>query len=156
MNKRTKKALPAIVQGTKDFRPTGLQIKWMVAYLEDEANTHPAKLLEDLGAERTGWYRWRDSAAFVQWLTVTVQEWLGSVGLANVQKAIYRRAVRDSSADAKLFLERFDSDYKPTTKQEIDVQAHQLNRPDAIERSQQRIANLKPDSGQAQADSLFR
>lgn len=62
-------------------------------------------------------------------------------GLANVYSAMLRRACDNSPQDAKLFLERFDDDYKPATSQEHRFPG--LRPPDgdveaAVERSRKR------------------
>jgi hypothetical protein len=141
MKRKLKNNLTAIV-GSNGFSPTALQLKWLFAFFEAEPNKHPSVVLQEVGGERTTWYRWRDDPAFNEWLASSCREWFGVVGLTNVHKAIYRRAVTDSPTDAKVYLERFDGQYKPTTRQEMDIQAHQLNRPGAIERSRQRLETL--------------
>ena len=63
--------------------------------------------------------------------------------MSEVHKSIYNNALGNSQADRKLFLERFDTDYKPTIKTEHDFNIGQRPPEDAINRSKERIKQVE-------------
>ena len=83
-------------------------------------------------AEKTGiawstWYRWFDNClGFDRWWASEAEKWFARQ-LPSIQAAVTRAAMHKgksaigSTADRKLFLERFDPRYIPTSRKEIDV-----------------------------------
>ena len=113
--------LPSLV-GTQEFTPSGLMIKTLCAYLQalqDDSVKSPIQILSSLGSSKQNWYNWQVKDGFAQWWTRACAEYHENIGLSHVHAAIYRRAVGNSPQDAKLHLERFDKQYKPTTGTEV-------------------------------------
>lgn len=134
--------LPSLV-GTQEFTPTGLMIKTICAYLlafERDEFVLPYKILEKLGASNKNWYNWLKKDGFIKWWNRACGDYHADIGLGRIHVAIYRRALGNSSQDAKLYLERFDKDYKPTTGKEHTFPGLEppADLPGAIERSRER------------------
>jgi len=69
---------------------------------------------------KQNWYNWQRKQGFIEWWNEAQREYHSTTGLSHVHKAIYHNALRDTgTADRKLFVERFDQDYKPKSAQEI-------------------------------------
>ena len=119
-----------------------------MTYLQANSELTPQQILKSIGKSDVNWYVWQQKPLFKQWWSMACADAMKATVLPQVHKAIARRALTDSSADAKLFLERFDQEYKPTTKQEIDMVAD-LARPDALELSRQKLDNLLQNSNQS-------
>ena len=123
MGRRITVKLPSLV-GTVEFQPTGLQIQVLCAYLEALANRErlgtvsPTDILASLGRDKSNWYHWIKKPEFMTWWNQAVEEYFSGHGLNEVHQAIFKRAITNSPTDAKMFLERFDKDYKPATAQE--------------------------------------
>ena len=138
--------LPSMV-GTKEFEPTGLQIQTLCGYLSainGIDNISPLDVLTSLGRATTNWYNWIRKPAFLTWWNRAIEEYFTGHGLKEVHRSIYRNALGNSAQDRKLFLERFDAEYKPTTKTEIDAYpGHRPEPEEAIARSNERIKAIQ-------------
>lgn len=146
MSRKLTIKLPSLV-GTQEYEPTGLQIQVLCAYIEAinaEEQAEPIRLLKAMGKAPTNWYNWLKKKGFIEWWNKAIQEYFTGHGLSEVHSAIYRRALGNSSQDAKIYLERFDKEYKPTTKEEHSFPG--LRPPEdaqaAIERSKERTKKL--------------
>lgn len=134
--------LPAMV-GTTQFTPTGIMIETLCSHLQvtgDKGLMSPTEILRANGRSATNWYRWQEKEGFIEWWTAAQAEYHSRLGLGDVHKAIRRRALGNSPQDAKLYLERFDKEYKPTTAQEHKFPGLEPpeDLPGAIERSKER------------------
>lgn len=112
--------LPAMV-GTTEFNPTGLMLETLCTYLQVSALTSvmtPLMVLKANGHSKQNWYDWEKKEGFSEWWSAAQDEYHSRLGLSDVYKAILRRALGTSPQDAKLYLERFDKKYKPTTVEE--------------------------------------
>lgn len=102
------------------FKPTSLQVCFMQTYLTRlDANNMvgPTEILtKDLNSRAANWWNWKQNPDFVKWFIETKESFHTSLGIAYVHDAIYRNALRDSPADRKLMLERFDAKYRPRTE----------------------------------------
>jgi hypothetical protein len=127
--------------GTQEYEPTGLQIQVLCTFIEavnrgEQAD--PITLLDAMGKAKTNWYNWLKKEGFMSWWNQAIDEYFSGHGLKEVHASIYRNAVKsgaNSSADRKLYLERFDDKYKPATKTEIwagQVQENIRNEDEAI------------------------
>jgi len=135
--------MPSIV-GNSDYSPSALQLKILCGYMEGiekGISASPMMLLKKAGHSKANWYHWLSKTGFMAWWTRSLDEFHLHTGIPEVHKAIFKRARRDSSADAKLYLERFDKDYKPTVRAEIDIFAGRRpeDAEDAVGRSKQRL-----------------
>jgi len=115
-------ALPSLLS-TQEFEPSGLMIKTLCAYLESIRKSTgqvvtPQQIIVELGHDRTNWYNWQKKPLFTKWWSQSCEEFHQKTGLYNVHSAIYRRAIDNSPQDAKMYLDRFDPNYKPATAQE--------------------------------------
>lgn len=118
-------ALPSLI-ATQEFEPTAMMIKVLSVYLESIKNTKnnegksltPPQILEKIGHNRRNWYNWTAKPLFAEWWSKACVEFFSKTGLYNVHSAIYRRAIDNSPQDAKMYLDRFDPNYKPATAQE--------------------------------------
>ena len=149
--------LPSLV-GVQEFTPSGLMIKTLCAHLqaaESDKIKSAIQILSSLGSSKQNWYNWQKKEGFTQWWKKACSDFHANIGLVNVHNAIYRRALSNSPQDAKIYVERFDDEYKPTIKTE-----HGLDEPgsravlDAIARSraravQGRVIDDSPAQGKA-------
>ena len=129
MSRKLTVKLPSLV-GTQEFEPTGLQIQVLCAFLEalnDGQQVEAISLLDAMGKAKTNWYNWLKKEGFIQWWNRAIEQYFSGYGICEVHAAIYRNALGNSAQDRKLYLERFDKDYKPTSKTEI--KAHIGRRP---------------------------
>lgn len=112
--------LPSLV-GIQEFTPSGLMIKVLCAYLQGlskDSSLSVLQILDSLKASKQNWYNWQRKEGFIEWWTQAIQKYHTTTGLSHVYGAVYRRATASSPQDAKMYLERFDKDYKPATAQE--------------------------------------
>lgn len=120
MTRRLTIKLPSLVS-TKEFQPSGLMIRTLCAFLEAlDAKKHisPPQILTALGKHSSNWYKWLKKDGFINWWTKAIEEYHNRIGLANVHNALYINALGNSPTDRKTYLERFDKDYKPRTREE--------------------------------------
>jgi len=115
--------LPSLLS-TQEFEPSGLMIKTLCAYLEgirtgNGQMVSPQQIIVELGHDRTNWYYWNKKPLFTKWWSQSCEEFHQKTGLYSVHSAIYRRAIDNSPQDAKMYLDRFDPNYKPATAQEV-------------------------------------
>jgi len=94
----------------------------LCAFLEatnrgEQAN--PLSLLDALGKAKTNWYGWLKKGGFIEWWNQAVGEFFSGHGLSEVHASVFRNALGNSPADRKLFMERFDKEYKPVSKYEV-------------------------------------
>jgi hypothetical protein len=149
--KRGLKVVASPLLGSDEFRPTALQIQFAQIYLrrlaDDEMNEENSRGFEisilenDLHKNGQNWYNWKVNAGFMKWFLSLREGFHGTIGLANVHNSIYKHALKDSPADRKLMLERFDRNYKPQTSQSISFvgsrPADNVNEDDMREQSEQ-------------------
>ena len=146
-------SLPSLV-ATQEFEPTALMIKTVSVYLEglksQEESLTPPQVLVQIGHGRQNWYNWLKRPLFKEWWDKVCTEFYTNTALYNVHGAIYRRAMANSDQAAKMFLERFDKDYKPATAQEHSFPgiAPPEDADAAIERSRQRALENAPKTHQ--------
>jgi len=116
--------LPTLV-GTAEFTPTGLMVQTLSKYLLSLCNTERKSaimILSEDGHSKQNWYNWiYRKPGFMTWWNKVITDYHANYGLADVHNAIYRRAIGNSPQDAKMFLERFDDDYRPTSKTEMEL-----------------------------------
>jgi len=110
--------IPSLVS-CDGFEPTTAMQKFAVAYIQQPELSH-CEILRALGYSVQLWYQWQHKPGFKPWLQKVVSDSMSGIRLTEVYNAIYRRACDNSPQDAKLFLERFDKDYKPTNKTELE------------------------------------
>ena len=139
--------LPSLV-GTQQFIPSALMIRVLCSYLQAQELNKPQsaiQILKKLGNNVSNWYLWQKKDGFTDWWNRACADYHTNIGLSSVYGAIHRRATGNSPQDAKLYLERFDKDYKPTTGQEHTFPG--IAPPDkaeeAVERSRQRAEQRK-------------
>ena len=112
--------LMKVIYADEDFVPTPLMCKLLVVFVEDNESREPKIVLRDeLGSGTNLWYMWRkNNPGFIKWWNTCLESVYSGFGVPEVWKAVRNRAVNHSDAAAKLFIERFDTKYKPTTAQE--------------------------------------
>lgn len=116
--------LPSLI-GTQEFTPTGLMIKVLCVYLqalEKQEDKSALQILSSLGSSKQNYYNWLKKEGYTEWWDKAVADFHSNIGLAGVYNAIYRRAKGNSPTDAKLYLERFDKDYRPATVREHKIE----------------------------------
>ena len=102
--------------GFGDYQPTALQVKLVYAYLHhNPEQLSPTRLLTKLGHSRTIWYHWRKTPGFLKWFNEVIDSGF-SDKLPQLYSALFARAVHHDTAAAKLYIERYDEDYKPQSK----------------------------------------
>lgn len=111
--------LPTLL-GTDDYTPTILQCQLLLTFINDnEDNLSPGKVLKRIGHHYSQWYMWKKhKPKFIIWWNQCLNSAFTGEHLTTVWNAVYRRACENSPQDAKLFVERHDKAYKPTTAQE--------------------------------------
>ena len=112
--------LMEVIYGDEDFVPTPLQCKLLLAFVKDSEERQPKEVLkEELGSGMNLWYMWRKgSPGFIKWWNSCLAAIYSGFGVPEVWSAVKKRAIRHSDAAAKLFIERYDAQYKPSTSQE--------------------------------------
>lgn len=147
MDKLTVK-LPSLVS-SKEFEPSGLMIRTLIVFLhcleEAKETQSPTDCLKAQGKDKSNWYKWQAKEGFNLWWTKNIETFHTSTGLSRVHNSLYQAALMPGGAtDRKLYLERFDKDYKPATSQEYTFPG--LRPPDdtqaAIERSRERARQV--------------
>lgn len=126
---RIQVVVPALID-TKEFHPTYVMQKVLLTHLAEmgsrdcEELTNPPKILTALGHDRSNWYKWKVMKGFNEWWQTAIEEELRGDTLSKVHVNLARLAMthRDSST-IKLYLERFDDEYKPSLRQ-----VHSLDR----------------------------
>lgn len=109
--------LPAMV-GTQSFTPSYVMIETLCAYLQVKDNNKvmsPIQILKANHRSINNWYKWQKKEGFAEWWLDRQVEYHKRIGLPAVHRALHRYALGNSPQDRKLYLERFDPDYKPTT-----------------------------------------
>ncbi|MHC4498513.1 MAG: phBC6A51 family helix-turn-helix protein [Planctomycetota bacterium] len=99
-----------------------------MAYIEAsirDPDVTPQDICRELGIHRSLYYKWRKNPQFGLWLREVFNSHFKGEGLQQVYSAMLRRGAANSPQDAKLYLERFDVDYKPTTAREHSLHAGQ-------------------------------
>lgn len=150
--------LPAMV-GISNFTPTQLMIETLCTHIQSQGTKDvmsPLQALKANGHSLTNWYRWlAEREGFMTWWNAAIAEYHSYLCLPDVYNAIYRRALRLSSADAKLYLERFDKAYKPATAQEHTFPGIEpQDAEEAVERSRERAKEVSSQEvGQGQLNA---
>ena len=140
-------ALPAILCDGDEFSPSKAMINFAALYVQALAKQpfiKPLQVVRDTRVIVEGtYYRWLCKPGFQKWLDKVQKEYFETTGLSRVHKAIYDNALSNSQADRKLFVERFDQDYKPQTGQEHTFKGYappeEQNYQAALERSKDRF-----------------
>ena len=145
-------SVPALID-TKEFHPTCAMQKVILAYLKEISDpgcdkvTNPARHLAAMGHDRSNWYKWQKHAGFRQWWNKTIEEELTGGILQKVHTNLANLAMTQQNPSViKLFLERFDKEYKPATRQEHEhdfppgPKPPKMDPQEAIARSKARIA----------------
>lgn len=146
--------IPSLI-ATAEFTPTAIMQKFALVYVQDKEGLSPNQILKGLGHSEQLWYQWKKKPHFQAWLQRVCTEFFGTIALSNVHRAIYLRALGNSPPDAKMFLERFDKAYRPTSKTEID--AYQGRRPpDAVQDSKDRIRKFNEQKALADAQEQVK
>jgi hypothetical protein len=106
--------------GNDDYIPTILQCRLFLAFIDDSEERSPQVILrDDLGSGTNLWYMWcKGTPGFNKWWNTCLESVYSGFRLNEVWRAMIRRAKQNSPQDAKMVLERFDTQYKPTTAQE--------------------------------------
>jgi hypothetical protein len=66
------------------------------------------------------WYKWLDGKYFRQWWDKIIQE-KNLQRLDRLYDALYVRGLTQSDVAAKVFIERWDNNYKPKSAQELEI-----------------------------------
>lgn len=125
-----------------DFEPTTAMLQALDAFLNAEEPISRRQAVEATGHHPTLLYQWLKKPGFGQWWTQAVDRKIETLHLADVKKALLHSATkRYDTPAAKILLERYDPQYKPITKQELDV--YPGRRPDdrgeAVQASKDRL-----------------
>lgn len=144
-NKMPKIQMPSLL-GTAEFQPSPLMMQFAVAWVQFEnTGKSPHAVLVAMGHAGQNWYRWEKLPYFSQWLQKTTTEFMGTTGLADIYRAMYREGMRHSAQDRKLMLERFDPSYKPASAVDLGVGQFEGRRPpdrDEMEAKKRRDARI--------------
>ncbi len=108
----------------KKWKPCRQMVRLLQVYISLGPNQIPTNvnLAKWAGVHRHTITRWFRRVPFLQWWDEQITKHLRG-RIDRVWTAMYLQAINGDAAQAKLFIERFDREYKPTTKQEI---AHSL------------------------------
>ena len=132
----------------KKFKPTAKMVATLRVYLMLEPNEVATNVLlgMEAGVDPTTIWRWQSSAAFEgfqDWWDDEVRKVLKS-RLDRIWGAMYRAGAKGDTSAAKLFAERFDPNYKPTTKKEVEHKLPALKEPAGQrERVDERISRFE-------------
>ena len=109
----------------REFRPSAKQRAFWEALISSPpgANLSKAALAKRTNTSYSLILNWHKDERFLQWLDVQRSR-VAEEKLDAVWKAMYDKAVEGNVPAARLFVERFDKDYKPVIKNETDVTHH--------------------------------
>jgi len=135
--------IPPLI-GIHEFRPTQRMIEFVWTWaklLEKCVNEQeimavtPYIVCKHLcGFAESTYYNWRKKPSFQMWLNAVLNDFHKTVHLQTVWSSILRRATANSPQDAKLWIERWDDGYKPTTTTEHKISG--IRPPDAVSEAQ--------------------
>lgn len=158
---QSKPTLTNTIYNYKGYTPTSLQLNFLHEYLT--TNLKPCAILEKLGKSKTNFNAWRRTEGFNEWFKHSVEQGK-SYFLTEAYRSLAQEARNGNVPAIKVLFERFDPEYKPSTRQELDVFAGK--RPEdidgAIERSKERlngrkqVTNIKADNTQTLTDKEDR
>ena len=113
----------ALLLGIDDFSPTRQMIQTFVQFVKSDGTKSPAQVLrDDVSGNYGQWYNWLSRyPKFDQWWESNLERVGKGTCLQQVHRAIARRACKDSPQDAKMYLERFDKKYKPSSQVTLDA-----------------------------------
>ncbi len=106
------------------FKPTPKMEALLQAYCLLEPDEVATNVLLGMraGVDPTTIWRWQSKAefeGFQDWWDGEIRT-LTSARLDRIWGAMYRAGSKGDTSAARLYAERFDKDYKPTTKQEVE------------------------------------
>ena len=114
----------------KKWKPTKAMVRFLRAWANLPPNQPVTNLTLSLEAcvhVRTV-YSWLRKHQFVAWWAEQTEKLVTS-DLAKVWRAVLLAACRGDTGAAKLFAERFDSNYKPTTKSVVEHKLPAIQEP---------------------------
>ena len=134
----------------KKFRPSPDQLKLLEAFVSIEPNEDHTitRVCLNAGCSRNVWYRSLQNPDFVDWFTESIQKHVRP-NLARIWGAMAGQAIKGDVSAAKLYAERWDDDYKPTTKSE---QAHTFAGLKAIEQPKRAAESRRRIMGLAEVE----
>ena len=106
----------------KKWKPTRNQVKFLSAFMTLAPTERPTNVLlaMKVGISQQALYKWFRKVEFMAWFDRQIEKHLNA-DLARVWASMRGQAIGGDCTAAKLFVERFDGDYKPTSKQELDI-----------------------------------
>ena len=140
---------------TADFEPTAAMLQALDAYLNAD---EPISRRQAVGAtdhHPTLLYTWLKKPGFDKWWSQAVDRKIEDLHLSDVKKALLHSATkRHDTTAAKILLERYDKDYKPSSKLDIGHGFKGFTPPsraDAVAYSKQKIKEVQNRTAQRQA-----
>ena len=102
--------LPLLL-GLGDFKPTVFQAQAVYLFLSQTEAIPIHRIVGQITYDASLWYKWKKKPGFMEWFDKVCHSTFSKEKLLDVHAAVYRRALGNSPADAKLFLQRFDPAY---------------------------------------------
>lgn len=109
--------LPLLL-GMGGYKPTVFQAQAVYLFLISTENKPIHQIVGDITYDASLWYKWKKKPGFMEWFDKVCHSTFSTEKLLDVHAAVYRRAMGNSPADAKLFLQRFDKNYVERTQQD--------------------------------------
>ena len=104
------------------FKPTAKMLAMLQAYMLLEPREVPTNvaLAMAAGVHRCTVWEWQQNPTFREWWIGEVRKYTSS-RVERIWGSMYQAAVGGDVSAAKLYIERFDPDYKPVKKTEQEV-----------------------------------
>ena len=147
--------LPLLL-GLGGFKPTVFQAQAVYLFLSQTDNQPIHRIVGEITYDASLWYKWKKRAGFMEWFDKVCHSTFSSDKLLDVHAAVYRRAMGNSPADAKLFLQRFDKNYTERSQSDQRHSFQGYDPPAADEsRERQRKALAKQAPGTYADDQML-
>lgn len=113
-------SLPMLL-GLGEYTPTVKQAQAVYLFITSETPKPIHQIVGDITYDASLWYKWKKKPGFLQWFEKVCHTTFSTEKLLDVHAQIYRRALGNSPADSKLFMQRFDPLYTERTQQDNRV-----------------------------------
>ncbi len=131
--------------GIDDFRPSLLQCKALIAWLDSPTADTPSVTIKNLGHNYHNWYIWQKQDGFQAWWNECIDRSFQASDLRKLYKALLNRGLSNDTAAGKIFIQKYDPEF--TERSSGDTRHSfagftphdEQSTADAVERSRKRI-----------------
>ena len=107
----------------KDFRPTDAMLAYARVYVAAKPGTSVNRMCQEAGVSASTCSKWRRrNPHFMDWIR-RVCDWRSSLQVPMIWEVVRRKALEGTVAACRMFLDRFDPDWKAQAKGMSTVRA---------------------------------